>query len=285
MKRSLLLFALQLIYNLAFPQAFYENFLGKDFERYKGITIKYHPYEYGEMSLIYTVYKDENELYKLFGENVAYPDETHSFKTVTDSLKNKTFKVIDVFTDKNSKYRIQYNHAVLKISDEVSGEILFLRYDSEHSLSFPFYTSPIEMNNEEICSFVKLMTDDPFTKEKTYVSDFMMPIVILKVNKSGSANYFLSMKTKSDYLDISSNGVKILFTDGSIMNLNSTIETNVTADAEYEYSTYARLSLSNLKILQSKNIKIFRLNVFDEVINNYDSEKFRIFSNCISNVN
>ncbi len=102
-------------------------------------------------------------------------------------------------------------------------------------------------------------------------------IHIIKTISQNAAIYHVDLMTQGSTLFVGWKGAVILFTDGTKMKKpDAEIDIEV-SDNGFRYSTIIELKMSDLKILSSKTIGKFRLNVFDGELNSRDAEMFRLY--------
>lgn len=106
-------------------------------------------------------------------------------------------------------------------------------------------------------------------------------IHLIKNISAGRAVYFMRLMTHGSSVVVDGTGVILLFSDGSKITKPS-VEIDVdVSDNGYEYTAFFLVNLTDLKTLASKDLKKYRLYIFDGVVNEKDSEDFRIYASQI----
>lgn len=91
----------------------------------------------------------------------------------------------------------------------------------------------------------------------------------------------MRLMTHGSSVVVDGTGVILLFSDGSKITKPS-VEIDVdVSDNGYEYTAFFLVNLTDLKTLASKDLKKYRLYIFDGVVNEKDSEDFRIYASQI----
>ena len=104
---------------------------------------------------------------------------------------------------------------------------------------------------------------------------------LIKTINRGKVQYFMRLMTQGSSVVVDGKGVYILFTNGTKLMKEGAKVTVDTDHNGYSYSAFLLLTSSDLKILASKNIKKFRLYIFDGELNERESEQFRIYAKNI----
>ena len=100
--------------------------------------------------------------------------------------------------------------------------------------------------------------------------------LIKNINKNKST-YYLDLMTQGSTVFVGWKGAILLFTDGTKMKKpNAEIDIEI-SDYGYRYTTFISLSHADLKVLASKTIDKFRLNIFDGEVNSKDAKMFKIY--------
>ena len=84
----------------------------------------------------------------------------------------------------------------------------------------------------------------------------------------------MNLEAKSNHLSYGGKGGIILFTDGTKMILQNKINVSYSGD-NYNYNSFISLSQNDLLILSKKEIKKFRLYIYDEDVNHWDAVKIK----------
>ena len=106
-------------------------------------------------------------------------------------------------------------------------------------------------------------------------------IHIIKTINRNNVAYYLDLSTQGSSVFVGWKGAIILFNDGTKMKKpNAEIDIEV-SDYGYRYATSIPLTQADLKVLSSKNIDKFRLNIFDAAVNSKEAELFRFYTRNI----
>lgn len=101
--------------------------------------------------------------------------------------------------------------------------------------------------------------------------------LIKKINKN-VAVYYLDLMTQGSTLFVGWKGAILVFIDGTKMKKpNAEIDIEV-SDYGFRYTASILLTRDDLKVLSSKHINKFRLNIFDGAVNSKDAKMFRIYA-------
>lgn len=271
-------------------QTFQNNFLGKDFQLYKGVLLKIN--EEPAASFDHTFYSDIKYCQSPLNSNVIYPDTRHNYRTVKDSLKNKVFIVYDIIDktgqrwNENSK-NDSFSKPIFVLKDTISAQYIYYKYDEEYEFNFPFNTSKINYPTDYFCSKIEKTIDD-FTDEIKFSSPSIngykdSSVKIYRFLDKIKNTYYLKLRTYGSTLNINEKGVIILFDDGTKWSRASEISVDTDSN-RYVYSAFITLSTADLLIFSTKKIKKFRLYIYDEEVDKNYAEKFKQYVNCIRNV-
>ena len=283
-KFTLLVISL-LLFNNIIAQQFHTNFLGKDFINYKNTFFKINPTS--DKGYSYSFYSKIGDCEKSYNENVIYPVNNEIYRTNKDSLLNKVFLVENIFTKKgiviNDVNLLE--EPVFLLKELNTNNYIYYKYDVSSEYYFPFLTSEIKYNTIALCEKIERVVDE-FTNEISINSpfseaDFNSPVVLYKSIKNGKSVYYLSLDTYGSTLNVLEKGVSILFTDGTKFNKPLT-SIDVDADGDgYKYSAFIPLTLLETKFFTTKQIKKFRLYIYDEEVSTTFSEKFKHYVKCV----
>jgi hypothetical protein len=284
MKKLIILISFSLIFIHSKAQTFEPNFLGNDFQLYKGSLLKLKDDAITGFS--FSFYSDIKYCKTDYDNNVVYPDLQYNFNTAKDSLANRVFKVDDIVDNdgvslKNSS---SLDNKIFILKDVTTNQIIYFKYDSENDFNFPFNTSKIVLDEKIFCSKIERSIDD-FTGNIKFNSPLFTNLgiastIIYKEIKNNKTVYFLSLKTSGSTVIVNGIGVTILFTDGTKWVKSSKVD--IQAENEgFVYSSFINLTPADLITFSTKKIKKFRLNIFDEEINSSEADKFKIYVKCI----
>jgi hypothetical protein len=112
----------------------------------------------------------------------------------------------------------------------------------------------------------------------------LSPVGLTKVIASGTTTYYLSFNVIGSTINYNINGVSVIFFDGTKwFRPNEKISLGY-SDGGYQYSSFTRLTLSDLKLFQNKNIEKFELYIYDKELQYQEAEKFRFQANILETV-
>lgn len=209
----------------------------------------------------------------------------HTFK---DSIANKTYLVEDII-DKNG---LPFNHTsflekiIFKLTDSTTRQTIYFRYNKVHNYMFPFTSSGITFNKDYFCAKLERIVDD-FTGETRINSPVITnrkisPVTISKIIDKDKVKtaYFLTLSTNGTTPVVDGTGATILFTDGTKLTKPTKINVSVYGSS-YAYNSTFQLTSADISLLATKEIKKFRLYIFDEEPKDNFGSKFILYTNCI----
>lgn len=137
------------------------------------------------------------------------------------------------------------------------------------------------------CDAVESRVDD-FTGEISINSpltkfDGDIYATILKVKAKNQKTTYLRLATKDEFLSIDGDDAYVLFEDGSKWHKKTKIEVSAKEDG-FQYVAFFRLSQNELQKLKTNKISKFKLDVFEQMITDDESEQLRIHVGCIMNM-
>jgi hypothetical protein len=234
-------------------------------------------------------YDDLKYLQSNFDENVIYPDSVYKYITVKDSLINRIFAVEKIIDKSGDEYNtlVNYSKPIFILKDTLTKQIIYFRYDYQNESNFPFLISRIKFDEKVLCSQIEKYIDE-FTGEIKFSSPMFdnhnfLSTSVEKVINNAKTQYFLSLTTHGSTAVVNGTGATILFTDGTkLIKSTAKVDVNVTSDG-FDYSVFMSLTPSDLALLKTKKIKKFRLYIFDEDVKSIESERFKVYMNCIVN--
>jgi len=259
-------------------QTFESTFLGEEFQLYKGALFRL--MDKTSLGFHYTFYTNLEYCQSGFN-NVIYPDPKYTFKTVSDSLANRIFKVEDIVDNNGNSYKDggPRDKPIFVLKDISTNQLIYYKYDKRYLHNFPFNTSKIELDEEIFCSKIDRSVDD-FTDEIRLNSPILSAMTIYKIIDKADTRYHLSLRTYGNTVIVDGSGVIILFTDG--VKMTKSVKINVEAKSKgYEYSAFITLTEADLKTLSTKKVNKFRLYIYDENVDSGSADKFKIYVKCI----
>jgi hypothetical protein len=285
MKQLIILLTLSVIYFELNGQTFEPNFLGDEFLQYKGVLLKLK--DNANSGFSFAFYSDLKYCQSEYDNNVIYPDTKFNFNTVVDSLANRIFMVVNI-VDKNGSTFSESSSILSKplfvLKDTLTKQIIYYKYDKKYEHKFPFNTSKISYNLNDVCSKLERKMDD-FTgviKLNSPISNNyeISSMIIYKEIDKTKTSYFLSLRTKGSTVNVDGTGATILFDDGTKWIKPVKIDVEAEEDG-FEYSAFITLSQADLITFSTKKIQKYRLYIYDKEINTSEADKFKIYVNCI----
>ncbi|SHE42611.1 hypothetical protein [Pedobacter caeni] len=285
MKNFIFILVFSFIAGKSTAQKFTNNYLADDFKFYKGALLKLNPEAtYG---FNHSFYEKMEYVRQSYDGRMIYPQREHHLGTQRDSLLNRVFSVQNIVNRSGGDYNdeIYLEDPILVLQDTLSKQLIYYVYNAKYEHAFPFLTSPIKYNERELCSRIERYVDD-FTGKITINSPMfsgtrMNKMGIDKVVKKGKVAHYLSLNTNAGTLNVRKRGAYIIFTDGTKWS-RPTEEIDVDADKDgYRYSAFITLTASDLLTFSTKEIKKFRLFIYDENVNPAVGVKFRTYVKCV----
>ena len=253
-------------------QDFKKVFLGKDYNSYKGLHLKYESGKIGGTS--HNFYSSLPT--KIYQTPVYSKTKQYDFETDTNAIKNRDFLVVNVtpFDTKISQNR----YAIFELND--GKEKLYFVYDSEFEFNFPFLVKGFSYSAEYLTSSIEKKVDE-FTGDITYRSPALKDVSIIKYINKNTSTYYLSLETRGSTLNYDGKGVIILFKDGTKwVRPDEKIEAKAIRGSGWGYSAFINLSDQDLKIFSTKEIDKFRLYIYDNMKPD-DTDKFPFYVESI----
>jgi hypothetical protein len=172
------------------------------------------------------------------------------------------------------------------LKDTLTGEKIYFKYDKEYEHNFPFNTSKINYPADYFCLKIEKEKDE-FTNELKFSSPLMngrqiSAITIYKHINNGKAVYYLSLRTNGSTLTLNGTGVIILFQDGTKWTKASKIDVDAGSNG-FDYSAFITLTPTDITTFSTKEIKKFRLYIYDKEVNSSDANRFRLYTECVKN--
>lgn len=265
-------------------QTFENNFLGEDFILYKDVLFKLK--EDAKLGFDYTFYNNLKHCQNIFDNNVIYPEKEYTFNTKKDSLKNRIFKVENIIgkDGKAFKRSSYFDKPIFILRDTLNKQIIYYKYDMENEFNFPFLTSQIDLNIDELCKKLERKVDD-FTDEIKIHSPIidggnLSRMIVYKIISKNESNYYLGLYTQGITVNVGEKDAIILFDDGTKMYSQTEIKVEA-GKKGFNYSTLILLTQPDIETLITKKIKKFRLFIHDQEINPIMAEKFKVYVKCI----
>lgn len=285
MRSFYIIFFLFIFTSIAKAQTFSKsNFLGKDYQLYKGVLFKIEPTKDRRTNPNHTFFDSFEEATKSYSDNVLYPDSKYKFITVLDSLTNKVFLVKDI------KEPSVLEKPILILEDTLTKKLIYFKYEPKYDFDFPFSTTKINIPaayiSENIDRNIDDMTNEIKISSPLSGSSGIAPLHIIKIIKKGVPTYYLSLTATGSTVVVDGKGVIILFTDGSKLTKPlQEVDADVGRNGNFNYSSFITLTQTDLTTLSSKKIKKIRLYIFDEEIPPFEAQKFQMFVSAIKKIN
>jgi hypothetical protein len=288
MMKKVILITILIIYSYANAQnSFSYNFLGEDFQLYKGIQLRLAEETFSGFN--YSFYSDLKYCQTNDNSNVIYPNKNNVSTTVKDSLKNRVFNVENII-DKSGKdwnessIKENFDKPIFLLKDIANGQIIYYRFDKENETKFPFITSKINYPIDYFCSQIQEQKDEINNEIKLSSplirGNKILPLTISRYVNNGKSIFYLSLNAKGNTVNVNQKGVTVLFQDGTKWTKACKIDVQA-GYSGYDYSAFITLTKNDLITFSTKEIKKFRLYIYDTEINPSDASKFRMYTECI----
>jgi hypothetical protein len=153
-------------------------------------------------------------------------------------------------------------------------------------LSFGSYTSFGQQKDQNdvksLCETIEISKDD-FTgiiRFKTPPKQNRGCDIIAITDDGAPTKYYLYLTTYGTTANVGENGVKILLRDGTIIEKDTEVDIQPT-DNSFIYSAMVSLNIKEVVSLSKTKIDKFRLYIYDQSIEDVDSEMLCNYMNCI----
>ena len=272
--KKLLVFSMVLVSFVSYGQEFKKVFLGKDWNAYKGLHLKYKVGTIGGTT--YNFYSSQPT--KSFQDPVYGRTRQYSFVTDTNTIKDRDFLVVNVTPFNTSAY--QNRNALFELND--GKETLYFIYDSQYDFNFPFEVKGFDYTSDYLSKNIEKDVDD-FTDDVTLRTPLMNDMSITKSIKKGSIKptYYLSLETRGSTLNYNGKGVIILFKDGTKwVRSEEKIDVKVVKGDGWGYRAFITLTEQDLQMFSTKEVDKFRLYIYDNQSPD-DTDKFVFYTQAI----
>lgn len=272
-----------------FSQSSLYVFQESDLNDFKNIyfTLKEKP-----TGMAYSFYASLEDCKTDRNKNVLFPGGKYGIETEAENLRNRVFrleKIVDKDGTDFTSSKYLKTHPIFVIRDTSSAETIYYRYDKwDVSITkldyFPFIVTKSGLDEGNLCEAIERRKDD-FTGEinlNTPVigNNGLSPVIIYKTIKGSSVNYRLSLNTIGSTANVDGKGATILFDDGSKLEFATDIDVDVN-ESGFKYSTYVVLNDTQLNVFKSKQVKKFRLYIYDKTVESDFAEKFLTYLSCL----
>lgn len=198
-----------------------------------------------------------------------------------DKLKGIEFTVTNVMTNPN-KYNLGKD-AVLVLESEKTGTIYYA-YDPKHSELFELnIVGGITIPEGYLCK--RLTSEkDKFSNKVTTTTPDNYEFVIIKVEENNISNIFLKLQSYGTTLNTNEKGLKILFSDGTVMTKPDVkIDySNAAGTRGWTYSCFIKLNEEDIQLLSSKSITDYALYIYERKMKESKAIELREYLKCMS---
>lgn len=123
---------------------------------------------------------------------------------------------------------------------------------------------------------------DKFSSKVTTDTPINFEYSITKVEENGSNRIYLRLQSYGTTLNVGKTGLKILFSDGTVMEksdakINSKVDTS-----GYIYSCFINLSKGDIEILSNKTITDYSLYIYERKIKDNNAYELKEYLKCLS---
>ena len=286
MKRLIIFLALSFLYINAHSQTFAPNFLGNEFQFYKGVLLKLK--DDAILGFDNSFYNNLKYCQTPLDNHVIYPTSKYKFLTDKTALANRIFVVQNIIGKDGEPYKGKgesiLDKPIFVLKDTTTKEIIYYLYDINYDFIFPFNTSKIVFEDGYFCKKLAREIDDFADVVKInsplITGSVVSSLFIYKNISKTETKYYLGLRTTGSTVVVDGKNVIVLFTDGTKWANPEKI--NVKAGKNgFDYSAFIPLTKDDLLVFSEKTIKKFRLYIFDKEVNLGDAEKFLAYVNCI----
>ena len=150
-----------------------------------------------------------------------------------------------------------------------------------------FYCSfDLKSQSEEnaLCEKIERLVDD-FTGAVTLNSPMSIKyeiarMIIYKEINETKTTYRLYLSATGATYNINETGVSVIFKDGSKWYKPAKVDAGTSKDG-FEYTTYITLTKTELNSFATKEIKKYRLFIYDVDVTEQEAQDFKSYINCI----
>lgn len=264
-------------------------YLGADVMLYKGTSVKVNEaYKSGFYKVFYDDFAYAKRSASVY---VAYPLAKSEGMSMVDSLINRTFFVENI-VDKNgdtlrSDYQTsRFERPILVLRDIQTNDTLYYKYDTSNELFFPFDVV-LDLKEMNLCSRLKrsvnYATGDVQYAIPSLQGQGSISVNLTKKIATGQIPYYqidIELNDPNLSFDEKRRGVIITFSDGRVWTQPYKIKADIYKDG-FIYSVSMRLTVVDLFIFKTRNIRSVKLYEYEDIIFNGDSDKFKIYIDCL----
>jgi hypothetical protein len=217
-------------------------------------------------------YKDINIKKLLYKEGVG---------NNPDKLKGIEFTVIRTMTNPNT-YNLGKD-LVLALESERTGTIYYA-YDPKHADLFELsIVGGFIIPQEFLCQRLEI-EKDKFSSKVTTRTPLQYEYSIIKVEDNEKINIYLRLQSYGTTLNINEKGLKILFSDGSILSKpEADIDyKSATGTDGWTYSCFISLNEDDIETLRSKIITDYSLYIYERKMKDSNALELREYLKCMT---
>ena len=135
------------------------------------------------------------------------------------------------------------------------------------------------------CSDKLIRNIDEYTNEITIsTSMFIKPNITKIITTSGKSVYYLYVSLEDSYCTVDGVGLVVLFTDGTKISKPSlSVDCNYYGGEGYTYSSFIRLTQNEVILFSQKEIKGYKLYIFNESVSTENALEFKNMVECLIN--
>lgn len=144
-----------------------------------------------------------------------------------------------------------------------------------------------EQIENSICSEIQKQFDE-FNNETNYytpglINNEISSVIFSKYTKGAKSEFYIRLKSYGATVVIDGYDAAIIFTDNTKWNKHVKIDVDVEKDY-FEYTAFIKLTPDDILTFSKKNIKKFRLYIFDNEVDSLQSNNYKIYFNCLKNI-
>lgn len=199
-----------------------------------------------------------------------------------DKLKGIEFLVTKTITNPN-KYNLGKD-LVLILESEKTGTVYYA-YDPESSESFELnIIGGITLPEGYLCKYLEV-EKDKFSSKVTTRTPTNYEYAIIKVVENNEITIYLKLQSYGSTLNINEKGLKILFSDGTIITKpDEKIDYKSESGTKgWTYSCFFSLNIDDLDKLSKKTITDYSLYIYEREIKDSNAIELREYLKCMLN--
>lgn len=141
----------------------------------------------------------------------------------------------------------------------------------------------LAFSQENACIDKLIRNVDEFTDEVSIETPhYIKPNITKVILKNGKTEYYLYLSLHDSYCTVSGSGLTILFTDGTKFNKpNVSVDCDYYGGDEYTYSSFVKLMQNEVITFSQKQIKKYKLYIFDENMPEHNAIDFMGMVECL----